>query len=98
VPIGNFVNSGGLDYTVYGADVSALAGLEETLMFSATTGDGILDDIQFSSMIVPEPPTMSLIFLLGGLLIYARHRSQERRRALSALPKMRNSRREPTPT
>ncbi|HEV2318467.1 MAG TPA: hypothetical protein VGV18_01870, partial [Verrucomicrobiae bacterium] len=78
VSVGNFVNSGGLEYTVYGADIAAFAGQDETLAFSAISGDGVLDDIQFSTMIVPEPPAISLILLSSGILIYARYRFRRR--------------------
>jgi hypothetical protein len=84
VAISSAVNSSGETYTIYGADIASFAGQEETLTFSSaqgSVGTEILDDIQFSSMIVPEPPTLFLIFLSSGILIYARQRLQKRRRA-----------------
>jgi hypothetical protein len=69
-------------YTVYGADISSFAGSEETLTFSAIPGaaGGILDDIQFSSMIVPEPSMRSLACVSGGIFICVLNRTRKRRR------------------
>jgi hypothetical protein len=61
------------NYTLYGANVSSFAGLTEELTFSASYLDAPnnnwnIDDIEFSSMSVPEPSAadlcvMSFLFL-----------------------------------
>ena len=62
--ISNSLNSYGRSYTVYGADISAFAGQTETLAFSlASPGHGILDDIQFSPIAIPETSATSLLCL-----------------------------------
>ncbi|HEV2353889.1 MAG TPA: hypothetical protein VGR89_06590 [Puia sp.] len=79
--ISSAVNSSGETYTIYGADIAAFAGQDETLTFSCpqgSSGTDILDDIQFSTMIVPEPSMLSLIFGSCGILIYARYRFQKK--------------------
>ncbi|HEV2352724.1 MAG TPA: hypothetical protein VGR89_00640 [Puia sp.] len=76
--LSNSISSYGHAYTIYGANISAFAGDEETLAFSVHIGGGSLDDIQFSTMIVPEPPAISLILLSSGILIYARYRFQKK--------------------
>jgi len=58
------------NYTLYGGDISAFAGQIETLTFNAPIGVNNyweLDDIQFSSLAVPEPDVLS-IFGIGALL------------------------------
>lgn len=68
--IANGVTSSGLNYTVYGADISLFAGETETLAFSTgpgSGGGGILDNIQFSPTTVPEPSAIPLSCL--GILI-----------------------------
>jgi hypothetical protein len=62
------INSYGLSYSTYAADVSGFAGQVETLTFSGT-GVEILDDIQFSPEIIPEPSAASLLFLGSGILM-----------------------------
>jgi PEP-CTERM motif len=67
-------------YTLYGADISTFAGQTETLTFSASpfvaggpAGAGwYLDNIQFSSLPVPEPSASFLLLLGSGVLIYGR--------------------------
>ena len=66
----------GPNYTVYGADVSAFAGRETALMFSAWKApigynEWNIDNIQFSSTPVPEPSVLALA-ALGGLLLCCR--------------------------
>jgi hypothetical protein len=39
----------------------------ETLTFS---GRGLLDDIQFSPEVIPEPSAAALVFLGSGILFY----------------------------
>ncbi len=70
---GFYVSLGGVDlhysllstgpkYDVYGANIpSYMDGQLETLNFNAVTGSGILDNIQFSAMSVPEPSEGFLI-------------------------------------
>jgi hypothetical protein len=71
--ISNALNSQGYSYTIYGADISAFVGQVETLAFSAP-GYGILDNIQFSPITIPEPSAISLICLGSGVLFYVRRR------------------------
>ncbi len=58
-------------YTIYGADISSYAGQTGEILFRtpAQTG-GILDNIQFSTVAVPEPGVWSLLglsaLLVGG--------------------------------
>lgn len=56
------------NYDLYGANISAFAGQDETLTFSATEGAEILDDIQFSTMTIPEPGELAL--LASGALVF----------------------------
>ncbi len=79
VAISNLVNSAGQNYTLYGANISAFAGQIETLAFSSssTAFGAELDNIQFSSIPIPEPGVFSLVCLGGGVLLYVirrRHR------------------------
>jgi hypothetical protein len=66
-------------YTLYGGDVSAFAGLNETLTFTETfpttfapPGIFSLDNIIFSTSPVPEPGTCGLI-LCGAVLFGLKH-------------------------
>ena len=62
-------------YTVYGADISALAGDTAELIFMAATRGAEIDDIQFSPQIVPEPSVLALAGLgFGTLLVFHRQR------------------------
>ena len=68
----------GPNYTVYGGDISAFSGLQETLKFSdSQIGSNFsyveLDNIQFSSLPVPEPGALTA---LGGLLLACRRRKK----------------------
>ena len=67
--IGAGTNSLGNSYTIYGANISALAGQTETMDF---LGSAVLDDIQFSAQPVPEPSGLALLALSGGVLICVR--------------------------
>jgi hypothetical protein len=49
-------------YSIFGSDISAFAGTRSELMFRTPPDSTILlDDIQFSSQVIPEPTTLSLI-------------------------------------
>jgi hypothetical protein len=75
--ISNALNSSGIGYTVYAADISAFAGQIETLTFSSLPNSyGILDDIKFSTLPIPEPTAVSLICLGSGVLIYLRRKTR----------------------
>jgi len=63
-------------YTCYAADISAFAGHVEELAFATPFNTGVnnyweLDDIAFSTAVIPEPGISSLV-LLGGLLFCLR--------------------------
>jgi hypothetical protein len=49
----------------------------ETMTFS-TPGFGRLDDIRFSAYTIPEPGTLALLALGGGVFIYSRVRKHGR--------------------
>ena len=68
-PVGTGVSPGGMDYSIYGADVAPWAGQTEQLSISAPVGSGgfEIDDISFSPGAVPEPSALSLMGI-GGLL------------------------------
>ena len=63
------VISNTLNYTIWGADISPYAGQTGQLLFTAPlqTGD-LLDNIQFSSLPVPEPAEFALA-VLGALIL-----------------------------
>ena len=67
--------STGPNYTLYGGDISAFAGLTEALAFTAYNvsqdNDWNIDSIVFSTSPISEPTAFSL-FALGGLLIGCR--------------------------
>ncbi len=58
------------DYAVYGADISAYAGQTGELLFHAPwpSGGGMLDNVEFSDRVVPEPSGFALS-VLGALLL-----------------------------
>jgi len=59
-------------YSIYGADVSAFAGQTGELLFRVPSQQGgIFDNIQFSTVAVPEPSTFALA-ALGALLLGCR--------------------------
>ena len=64
------------NYTVWGADVSAYAGQTGQLMFAVPwQGSAMLDNIQFSSMPIPEPGSLALLVAGGLLVAWRRKRS-----------------------
>lgn len=62
------------NYTVYGADISPLAGQTATLSFSL--GVGLLDDIQFSLTAIPEPSALALLALSTFVVAARRFRGR----------------------
>jgi hypothetical protein len=68
-----FALSSGANYTLYGANISTFAGRTEQLTFSALEdlqdlyNNWNIDNIQFSSMPIPEPSVLGLS-ALGGLI------------------------------
>ena len=70
----------GSNYTLYGGDISAFAGLVEELSVSTVdpTGPGfIFDDIQFSPDAIPEPSSLNLL-VIGALGLALWHRTRRR--------------------
>ena len=71
------------NYTLYGGNIGAFAGLNEQLSITAAAplppnpSFVELDDITFSSQIVPEPATVSLSAIEGFLLIGLFRRTRE---------------------
>ncbi len=70
---------GGEGYTIFGGNISAWAGQTEQLTLSAPSGNFIIDDISFSTSVVPEPspPVMTGI---GGFLFALYRRCAPNRR------------------
>lgn len=76
--VSSSINSSGLSYNVYAANVSAFAGKIETLTFAVAPGFMGLDDIQFSPEIIPEPSAASLLFFGSGIFMCLRARKKLR--------------------
>jgi len=77
VPIGS-----GANYVILGADISRFAGQTGELDFIAPPGGGgILDNIQFSPIAIPEPSAVSLA-ALAGLALFNRSMMTNRRSPL----------------
>jgi hypothetical protein len=67
--------SNALNYTVYGADVSAFAGQTGQLLFSASANTyAELDNISFSTLPIPEPSAFALAALGALFLGFSRRR------------------------
>ena len=74
------VSTVGNGFAIFGGDISAFAGQQDELRFTALFGAGptvnlYLDSISFSTSIVPEPGVFALVALGGLLLGYRRHKS-----------------------
>jgi hypothetical protein len=66
--------SNALNYTIWGADISAYAGQTGQLLFTAPVlNAALLDNIKFSSLPIPEPSAFALA-TLGALLLGLRRR------------------------
>jgi hypothetical protein len=67
------------NYTIYGADISPYAGQTGELLFSEgpSAGEGVIDNVQFSSSSVPEPSEFALT-ALGALQLGFRRRLRNR--------------------
>ncbi len=64
-------------YNTYEADISAYAGQTGQLLFTAVPNQFLfLDNLQFSSMAVPEPTTLALTALGGAFLCLRRRKNQ----------------------
>ena len=71
--------SNALNYTIWGVDISAFAGQTGQLLFSAPGLTwSMLDNIQFSSIPIPEPNTLSLISICVLFLCWRRKRPNSR--------------------
>ncbi len=72
---------GGVPYTLYGASISAWAGQTGELEFTADLDPNepylVLDDIAFSTQVVPEPSPLALTGI--GALVFALYRRFARR-------------------
>jgi hypothetical protein len=69
-----------LNYAIWGADISAYAGQSGQLLFTAPGGlpystGGLIDNIQFTSLPVPEPSEIALTALGAMLLGFRRWRN-----------------------
>ena len=72
LPIDFLVTGSGAGYTIYSADISAYAGQNAQLLFTAPVNSyALLDNIQFSSSPVPEPGGFALT-ALGTVLFGCR--------------------------
>jgi hypothetical protein len=73
--ISYFAIGSGPNYTIYGANISGLAGDTGQLLFTAFNNTySEIDDIQFSPSAVPEPSVLGLSALGGLLLVWRRFR------------------------
>jgi hypothetical protein len=78
-PLSFMAISNTLNYTIYGADISAYAGQTGQLLFTAPLQtDALLDNIQFSSLPVPEPSAIALSALGTLFLGFRRWRNSSR--------------------
>jgi len=76
-PISYSAIGSGSDYTIYGANISGLAGDTGQLLFTAFNNTyAEIDNIQFSTSAVPEPSTLGLSALGGLLLAWRRSKAR----------------------
>jgi len=85
-----FAISNGPSYTLFGADVSAFAGQTAELNFSLlrepglASSDWVLDSIQFSTSVIPEPSVATLavlgVVVVGWKLLLNCHRPRTTRK------------------
>lgn len=75
IPLGDLAT--GPNYTLFGGDISAFAGQDSELAFTAgNLGTGWnLDSIEFSPEAVPEPSTWALLIAGSGLFFFRRQSS-----------------------
>jgi hypothetical protein len=77
--ISYFAIGSGSNYTIYGANISGLAGDSGQLLFTAFNNTyAEIDNIQFSPSAVPEPSVLGLSALGGLLLGFRRWKSSPR--------------------
>jgi hypothetical protein len=77
-PVGSGIGNG-INYTIYGANVSAWAGQTEPLTFTCSGAPFVIDDISFSPSAVPEPNPLFLTTIGGVLFAIYRHFAPKRR-------------------
>jgi hypothetical protein len=68
VRLNTFLLSSTPEYDIFGADIAGRGAQIGELRFTAISG-GVIDDIQFSTQVVPEPSASTL--LVGGLAVLA---------------------------
>ena len=62
-------------YSIYAADISAFAGQTGELLFTTPAGPrALLDNIQFSNILIPEPGILSLVVVGASVLLIRRSR------------------------
>jgi hypothetical protein len=79
--------SNALNYTIWRADISAYAGQTGELLFTAHwfNGQGMIDNIQFSTLPIPEPSVLGLFSMCTAILCWHMKRPKSRQSS-KALP------------
>jgi hypothetical protein len=73
-PLSYTVTGSTPNYSIFGVDISAFAGQTGQLLFTASVqGSALLDNIQFSNQMVPEPGVFALA-ALGFISLFIRRR------------------------
>jgi hypothetical protein len=68
-----------LNYAIWGADISAYAGQSGQLLFTTPVNtSALLDNIQFSSISIPEPGVSGLLGLGGMVFLWHRRKNSPR--------------------